>query len=145
MKAAVLFLSLMVVIGWSVEAQTARTVITLDGTSPERYDKKATTPTEDPASSNLGELLTGIEKEFGSLDDPENVAMVQKKLDNLEKSDILARVARINRKYYASLIEMGFTTEEAMKIIIANPIVEFLKNENEDTPKKSRTLSLEMQ
>ncbi len=120
-------------------AQTARTVITLDGSSPERY----TEPLEDSTSSSLGKLLAGIEEEFGSLDDPDNLAEVEKKLNSLEKSDILSKVARINRKYYASLIEMGFTTDEAMKIIIANPVVEFIKKE-EETPKKSRTLSLEM-
>lgn len=123
-----------------VNAQTARTVITLDGTAPERY----TRPLEDTTRSSLGKLLSGIEAEFGSLDDPENLAQVEKKLNALEKSDILAKVARINRKYYASLIEMGFTTEEAMKIIIANPIVEFIKKDEDEAPKKSRTLSLEM-
>ncbi len=136
-----LFLLFFLAGSFLVNAQTARTVITLDGTSPERYTK----PLEDTTRSSLGKLLTGIEAEFGSLDDPDNLAEVEKKLSSLEKSDILARVARINRKYYASLIEMGFTTEEAMKIIIANPIVEFIKKEEPEAPKKSRTLSLEMQ
>ncbi|XOV93696.1 MAG: hypothetical protein ACFHWX_03095 [Bacteroidota bacterium] len=136
------FLILLICI-FQVEAQTARTVITLDGTSPERYTK----PLEDSVSagSSLGRLLSGIEAEFGPLDDPANLAEVENKLNSLEKSGILSQVARINRKYYASLIEMGFTTEEAMKIIIANPIVEFIKKEESEVPKKSRTLTLEMQ
>ena len=142
MKFTYLLTLLFVVAGTQlVSAQTARTVITLDGTSPERY----TQPLEDTTSSSLGKLLSGIEAEFGTLDDPENLTEVDNKLNNLEKSDILTKVARINRKYYASLIEMGFSTDEAMKIIIANPIVEFIKNEEEEGPKKSRTLSLEMQ
>lgn len=142
MKSIRLFFVLFLMAGtFLASAQTARTVITLDGTSPERYTK----PLEDTTRSSLGKLLSGIEAEFGPLDDPENLAEVEKKLNSLEKSDILTKVARINRKYYASLIEMGFTTEEAMKIIIANPIVEFIKKDEEEGPKKSRTLTLEMQ
>lgn len=141
---SVTLLICMILFAFAFEAssQTARTVITLDGISPNRYSQDLT----DSTYSSLGKLLSGIEAEFGSLEDPETISEVEKKLNNLEKSDVLAKIARINRKYYASLIEMGFTTEEAMKIIIANPIIELIKKEeSEVAPKKSRTLSLEMQ
>lgn len=143
MKTACLSFLLLLTVAITANAQTASTVITLDGTSTERYSKPSQ---DDPEASALSELMSDIEAEFGSLDDPKNVAIIEKKLENLENSDILSRIARINRKYYASLIEMGFTTDEAMKIIIANPIVDLIrKTKNEDIPKKSRTLSLEMQ
>ena len=139
---ALLVFTIIITFAFQVRSQTARTVITLDGTSPDRYSKDLT----DSSYSSLGKLLSGIEAEFGSLEDSETLSEVEKKLNHLEKSDVLAKIARINRKYYASLIEIGFTTEEAMKIIIANPIIDLIRKEEiEEAPKKSRSLSLEMQ
>ncbi len=142
MKTLSTFIGIMLfAFAFQARSQTARTVITLDGTSPDRYSQDLT----DSTYSSLGKLLSGLEAEFGSLEEPGTISEVEKKLNNLEQSDILSKIARINRKYYASLIEMGFTTDEAMKIIIANPILELIKKEEGDMPKKSRTLSLEMQ
>ncbi len=122
------------------QSQTAQTIITLDSSSPLQYQKKSSNDT-----LSLGSLISGIEDEFGSLKIEEgDASKIKEELNVFERSDILNQIARLNRKYYASLIEMGFSPEESMKLIIANPLVELLKIKDQPSM-KTRSISREIQ
>ncbi len=45
------------------------------------------------------------------------------KLLYYETSTVLERIAKLDKKYYDALIKSGFTKEEALRIMIANPLI----------------------
>lgn len=50
------------------------------------------------------------------------VGAINKKLDYYESSDVIERISKLTKRYYDSLLEAGFTEEEALKIITENPL-----------------------
>ena len=140
-KVNYLAISIMSLLSVKTQGQTAQTIITLDRSSPTQYQKKSS----NDSTLSLGSLISGIEDEFGSLKMEEgDVSKIKDELIVFERSDILSQIARLNRKYYASLIEMGFSPEEAMKLIVANPIIELLKIKDQPST-KTRSIFREVQ
>jgi cell division protein FtsB len=48
--------------------------------------------------------------------------MIDSKLEYYETTDAVDRIAKLNKKYYDSLIKAGFTEEQALKIVIEHPL-----------------------
>lgn len=43
--------------------------------------------------------------------------MLESTLEYYESSEVLKRIAKLNKKYYDALVEAGFTEEQAVKIV----------------------------
>lgn len=50
-------------------------------------------------------------------------SVIEGQLEYYETSDVIERIAKLNKKYHEALVKAGFTEEQALKIITDAPLI----------------------